>query len=463
MNGMSINFLIITIVMGAVLLAAVYHTVLYVHRKTALLARYSIYLWVTLIYILFRFVFPDRYPPAGFFTNINADETLQMLAFAAYILFMGNAMELDAKKDRYALFFVTKSPLIITGYLLLQIIVLQTGMPVIIYLTAKVLIRAYLLFLGLFTLLTVILKRKKIYYNYLAAGAVSIIIFGLISTVTNILQFKYEVLLGSLSWLMMGFFTDVLFFSSAIGYRIKEEALEKEDALKQLLRQNEMLQQKEIEKIEAIYKTKEQERQRIASDLHDDIGASLSSLQIYSTIAEQSVTAQPEKTVKMLRKIALQSNRLLENMGDIVWSMNPVNEHSVTLEAKIKNYGVELLSDKNIRFTYQINEGVEALLKGVAVRKNILLLIKEAMNNIAKYSNAGNASLYMHRNGELLFLEIKDDGVGFDVSVQGAGNGLKNMLRRAGELKGNFNVAATVNEGTTITTIIPLASLNEFD
>lgn len=449
--------------MGAVLLAAVYHTVLYVHRKTKLLIHYSIYLWLTFFYILFRFFYPFEEPRGVFFLYVNADETLQMISFAAYIRFMGTAMDLDAKKDRYALFFVTKSPFIILGYLFFQIILVYAGLPLIINYAAKVLIRAYLLFIGFFTLLTVILKRKRIYYNYLAAGAVSIIIFGFISTVTNILYPSYKFILSAFSWLMLGFFTDVLFFSSAIGYRIKAEAIEKEDALKQLILQNELLQQKEIEKIEAIYKTKEQERQRIASDLHDDIGASLSSLQIYSTIAEQSVTAHPEKTVDMLRKIARQSNQLLENMGDIVWSMNPLNEHSITLEAKIKNYGVELLSDKNIRFTYQINDGVEALLKGVAVRKNILLLIKEAMNNIAKYSNASNASLHMNRNTEMLFLEIKDDGVGFDVSAQGAGNGMKNMFRRVNELKGNFNVASAVNGGTTITTVIPLTALNEID
>lgn len=447
--------------MGAVMLAAVYHTVLYAHRNTTLLARYSIYLWLVFSYALFRFFYPFTDPSDSFLSFINADETLQMLAFAAYILFMGTAMELDAKKDRYALFFVTKSPLIIIGYLLFQIIAIQTGMPAIIYLIAKVLIRAYLLFIGLFTLLTVILKRKKIYYNYLAAGAISMVVFGLISTLVNIFAAYNPFVLAALSWLMMGFFADVLFFSSAIGYRIKAEAIEKENALKQLILQNEMLQQKEIEKIEAIYKTKEEERQRIASDLHDDIGASLSSLQIYSTIAEQSIAAQPGKTVEMLQKIARQSNQLLENMGDIVWSMNPVNEHSVTLEAKIKNYGVELLSDKSINFTYDISDGVETLLKGVAVRKNILLLIKEAMNNIAKYSNAANASLLMHRNNEYLFLEIKDDGVGFDVALKNNGNGLKNMMRRATELKGNFNMDSAVNSGTTITTIIPLAALQQ--
>jgi signal transduction histidine kinase len=386
-----------------------------------------------------------------------------MIAFALYIRFMDAAMDVNKQTEKKSWVFVKKSPLIIVVYICVQLMIVNVNTPTLIYLIAKFGIRGYLLFVGLYLLLSVILKRKKIYYYYLAGGAIAIIIFGIISAVSNAIQVSYHAGIGSVSWLMMGFFLDVVFFSTAIGYRIKAEAIEKEDALKQLIRQNEMLQQKEIEKIEAIYKTKEQERQRIASDLHDDIGASLSSLQIYSTIAEQSITAQPSKTVEMLHKISRQSNQLLENMGDIVWSMNPVNEHSVTLEAKIKNYGVELLSDKNINFTYDINDGVEILLNGVAVRKNILLLIKEAMNNIAKYSKAGNASLHMQRNQDYLFLEIKDDGVGFDVASKSAGNGLKNMMRRVNELKGNFNVLANINEGTTITTVIPLAALNEIE
>jgi signal transduction histidine kinase len=459
-NGVNINYLVIVIVTGAVMLAAVYHTVLYMHRRTRLLAHYSIYLWATVLFTGFRFFYPLQEPEGLFLQVVNADETLQMFAFAMYIRFIGTALDLDKKMDKYAWFFVTRSVYVIIAYILVQIVFVNIALPDIFYLTLKVLIRAYLLFVGLFMLLTVMLQRKKLYYNYLAAGAIAIIFFGIISTVVNMINIKHHFLISAVSWIMMGFFLDVIFFSSAIGYRIKTDALEKEQALNMLIKQNEILQQKEIENIQAIYKTKEEERLRIANDLHDDIGASLSSLQIYSTIAEQNITANPSKTVEMVQRIAAQSKLLLENMSDIVWSMKTAID-STTLEAKIKNYGVELLTDRDINFHYQISKEAEAALQNIYARKNILLLIKEAMNNIAKYSSAKEARLLMEIRNDMLILEVIDSGAGFDSTKPSSGFGLKNMRHRVNELKGTINIKTAVGEGTVIEINIPVSAIKE--
>ena len=460
-----LNYIIIVFVTGAVLLAAVYHTVLYIHRRTWLLAHYSMYLWVTFLYTLLRFFNPNDsgsdYPLAF----LNPDETLQMLAFAMYIRFMGTALELDSVKEKQAFFFVKVTPYVIGAYIVLQIIFSNSDVADLYYFIPKICIRGYLLLLGLFMLLKVILRRKKIYYNYLAAGAISMIFFGAVSSVTNVVNPDHRdfFLLGPLSWLMIGFFTDVIFFSSAIGYKIKTDAIEKENALNMLIQQNEMLKQKEIEKIQAIYKTREQERLRIANDLHDDIGASLSSLQIYGTIAEQAIETNPGKAVEMIHKISVQSKVLLENMSDIVWSMKSARDNTTTLEAKIKNFGVELLSDKNIDFGYHISTDAEAALRGIAVRKNILLLIKEAMNNMAKYSAAKTASLKMGIKNNNLALEITDNGIGFDIEKTAAGNGLKSMEYRIKELKGSLVISSIPGQGTCITALVPLRAINEIN
>jgi signal transduction histidine kinase len=233
--------------------------------------------------------------------------------------------------------------------------------------------------------------------------------------------------------------------------------------LNMLIQQNEMLKQKEIEKIQAIYKTREQERLRIANDLHDDIGASLSSLQIYGTIAEQAIETNPGKAVEMIHKISAQSKVLLENMSDIVWSMKSARDNTTTLEAKIKNFGVELLIDKNIDFGYHISTDAEAALRGIAVRKNILLLIKEAMNNMAKYSAAKTASLKMGIKNNNLALEITDNGIGFDIEKTAAGNGLKSMEYRIKELKGSLVISSIPGQGTSITALVPLIAINEIN
>ncbi len=200
-------------------------------------------------------------------------------------------------------------------------------------------------------------------------------------------------------------------------------------------------------------------RQNISKDLHDDVGASLSSLQIYSTVATKSFKEQPEKTLDMLQKITIQSKQVMENMNDIVWSMNINKTNPISLEAKVKNYSVELLSSIEINFVCKIEVEIEQQLKSITAKRNILLIILEALNNIAKYSKATNASLEIFLQNKKMMMHIKDDGIGFDVLHKKQGNGIYNMQKRVEELGGNFDINATMNNGVIIIISIPIKSL----
>jgi signal transduction histidine kinase len=200
-------------------------------------------------------------------------------------------------------------------------------------------------------------------------------------------------------------------------------------------------------------------RHSISQDLHDDIGASLSSLQIYGAVAEKTFKTNPEKAIEMLQKISTQSKTVMENMNDIVWSMNTNNANATSLEAKVKNYSVELLSDNNINFNCSIDAFVEPMLKSITAKRNILLIIKEAMNNIAKYSKATDAALQISIGDKNVGITITDNGVGFDINNGKKGNGLENMKQRAKELNGKFDIATASNNGTSIFITIPLKSV----
>lgn len=460
MNEVNINFLIIAIVLGAVGLAAIYHTILFTHRRTKILASYCSYLWVSFLYILFRFYYPYTENANNFIKFFNPDETLQILSFTFYVHFMGVALDLDKKKDRRALFFVALTPWMAMVYILFQIILANIPGDQALYVWAKIYIRVYLLLFGLYILLFVVLKRRKVYYSYLAAGAVSMILFGIISSAISIMDSPGKYMIGPISWLMLGYFTDVIFFSSAIGYRIKIDAQEKKVAIKKLMQQSVLLQEKEIEKIQAIYITKEKERQRIANDLHDDIGASLSSLQIYSTIAAKTLENNPARSYEMLEKIEKQSKLLMENLSDIVWSMNTMKEQVTSLETRIKNYGSDLLADNSINLLYKIAPGIDNFLKEMPIRKNVWLIIKEALNNMVKYSKAQNATLELYTIDRELLLEIKDDGAGFEIDKKSPGNGLLNIQNRVTELNGKFYLYSKPGEGTQIKAQIPLSQDN---
>ncbi len=201
-------------------------------------------------------------------------------------------------------------------------------------------------------------------------------------------------------------------------------------------------------------------RQKISMDLHDDIGASLSSLQIYSAIAEQSIYTDMKKSVEMVHKISHQSKEIMENMNDIVWSMNNTTSSNTSFEIKIKNYAASLLSDATINFTYNILPNADAMITNITARKNILLIAKEAINNIAKYSKANNASLSLTIQNAALVLQIKDDGTGFKEESTIKGNGLVNMQQRTNELKGNFELITANQNGTVIIAKIPIANIH---
>jgi signal transduction histidine kinase len=200
-------------------------------------------------------------------------------------------------------------------------------------------------------------------------------------------------------------------------------------------------------------------RHTISQDLHDDIGASLSSLQIYGAVAEKTFKTNPEKAIEMLHKISTQSKTVMENMNDIVWSMNTNHANTTSLDAKVKNYSVELLSDNSINFNCSIDASIEPMLKSITAKRNILLIIREAMNNIAKYSKATDASLQISIVDKNVEITIADNGVGFDINNGKKGNGLWNMKQRAKELNGNFDINTTHNNGTSLFITIPLKSV----
>jgi signal transduction histidine kinase len=202
-------------------------------------------------------------------------------------------------------------------------------------------------------------------------------------------------------------------------------------------------------------------RQKISRDLHDDIGASLSSLQIYSSVAAATFNTQPDKSLEMIHKISVQSKSVMDDMSDIIWSMENKGNQQFSLNDKIKNYGVELLTEKGIECAYHIAPATEEVLKEPQARKNLILIVKEAMNNMAKYSNAKKATISTEINKGHLVLRVTDDGIGFDTDAIISGNGLMNMRRRMEELNGTLAIHAAPGRGTAITAEFPLALVNK--
>jgi signal transduction histidine kinase len=452
LNGVNLNYIIVLLVTGAVLLAAIYHTILFNYRKTSLLGSYSIYLWASLLYCGFRSIhFSDSGSVYNFF---NPDEVLQMIAFAMYIRFAAVALNLHPLNEKYAWRFIRFTPYIIGFYLLLNTYLVNTTGGDSVYVIAKIAVRFYLLFMGFLMLVAVVRKRQSVFYRYLAAGAISMIACGLVSSMLNLFTAKESYVIGALSWLMFGFFLDVIFFSSAIGYRIRQEHKEREESLKALLQKEAELQQKELEKVKAIYETREEERLRIARDLHDDMGTTLSSISIYSKVVSSYLQTDKEKAAAYLDKIQDNAKLLMENTTDLIWSLQTNYGQAESIFERMQKTAVEMLSSANITPHVSITSPRELPSLTIAAQKAVWLIFKEAVTNACKYSSAKNCYVNINSKDGKLTMKVHDDGVGFESPSYG--NGLKNMQARSAKMNSEFEIKSDKSEGTTIIAVFPI-------
>ena len=191
-------------------------------------------------------------------------------------------------------------------------------------------------------------------------------------------------------------------------------------------------------------------RQKVARDLHDDMGSALSTINILSLMAMDKLGNDPVKTHEFLKKISDNSSRMLEAMDDIVWSINPENDSMEKTFARMRSFAAEVLDAKDIDLAFTVVGAVTDMQLNMEKRRDLFLIYKEAVNNIAKYAHCKKVTIKLAATQQLLKLEIADNGVGFDVKKADNGNGLTNMQKRAENLGGTFQIISEPAKGTTI-------------
>lgn len=191
-------------------------------------------------------------------------------------------------------------------------------------------------------------------------------------------------------------------------------------------------------------------RNKVASDLHDDVGSALSSISIFSEVARQKLGDPTESARPAIEKIGDISRSVLEDMSDIVWAISPNNDSVGTLKERMETFGRSLLTELGIDFRLQIDDRIADLKLGMELRKNLYLIYKEGLNNAVKYSNASRIDVSLEVVGKEIRLHIADNGVGFEEDFAKKGNGLKNMRQRAREIGAMFEIKSQVNRGTQL-------------
>lgn len=203
----------------------------------------------------------------------------------------------------------------------------------------------------------------------------------------------------------------------------------------------------EIEKREAVLE-QERHRLRIARDLHDEMGSTLSSISILSEAALRGLQAEIDRA--RFSTIGNRARQMMETMSDIVWSVNPQNDSMENVLLRMKEFAVEILEPQGIALHFETDEAVKTLNLPMEQRKDFYLLFKEAVNNAAKYSGASDVWVTLRAENGNLALEVRDNGKGFDPAQVKRGNGLWNMERRAERMGAKFVLESKVGEGTVV-------------
>lgn len=247
---------------------------------------------------------------------------------------------------------------------------------------------------------------------------------------------------------MIGLAFEIFFFNTGLGYKAKFEQEEKLKAQAEVINQYAQNQKIQLQ-LEGM-------RDKIANDLHDDVGSTLSSIVLYGQVALKS---DQEKSKSVIEKIINSSQRMMESMSDIVWAIHSRNDAWVGLISRMKETASERLGMTGIRFTLNHDEAIEHIRFNMEARRNILLLFKEALHNAAKYSDAGLIKCELRIDGAMLTLTVQDDGKGFYPDQAMKGNGLESMKSRSMELKGTFEIESSPGKGTLIKFQLPVNEL----
>ena len=291
-------------------------------------------------------------------------------------------------------------------------------------------------YMGLnFYFLMLFLRQRSTLTNYLLAGAATMVLSGL-GKYVYILFMELGLFSKSRYFdliTLVGGVVDSVILNLALNYKHRKENLERQMAL-------------------------ENERNRIAKDLHDDIGTSMGAISLASFNA--LLSGDPARIRQTLQEVVDQTNQLGEDMRDIVWSIRPENNSIEKIAVRMRQYAVRMLEEQGVDLHFDVTPDALPLTMQPNARKHLYLLFKESIHNIARHASCTRADIRIRRENGFLMMDISDNGRGFDPqnpAQTSGGNGLKNLRSRAKILGGVLDIQTAPGAGTQVFLKAPVA------
>jgi signal transduction histidine kinase len=362
------------------------------------------------------------------------------LSYAMYTIFLRKFLDLELLYPKVNKSFVVFERIAIPIALLIFIL----GIFSLQDFSIKIFAFAYVLSLPFFLFSIIYLgTRKRTINRIILVGTLLTLLIARSTAISHYFSSDQNLQLINFQFIIAAVL--VLFLALNLGLLYKSKLVQDENMQMELQRQSELSMQ----------------RAMISADLHDDLGASLSSIHLNAAMVQKSMHKDNTKADASLTRIVEDLKMVIENMGDIIWAINPDKKAHKSISGQLKDFYFDLMDGDGIECNYHIDQALEAQITNINARKHLLLIAKEAINNILKHANANRIDVFLKGQDKMVLLEIQDNGIGMqDPEKIFSGNGLLNMKYRAEKIEGKFNIKSEVGVGTIISCLVPLTNIS---
>ncbi len=195
----------------------------------------------------------------------------------------------------------------------------------------------------------------------------------------------------------------------------------------------------------------ERVRKLAAQDLHDEFGNALTRISVLAEIVKNNLNGHATETTPLLDKISENARQLYQGTKDFIWSINPEHDNFYEVAIRLKDFGDDIFDRTPTQFSVNgLSAAFQPIVFPMGASRHLILIFKEAMSNTLKYAQATEAQLSLGQQGSDLYVEWRDNGIGFDVSLPSQSNGLVNMHSRAKKIGGELQIVSQKGVGTAV-------------
>jgi signal transduction histidine kinase len=362
------------------------------------------------------------------------------ISFAMYTMFLRKFLDLELLYPKVNKSLVVFERIVIPiGFLIfvLGIFSLQ-------HFSIKIFAITYILSLPYFLFCIIYVgTRKRIINRIILFGTLIAILIARSTAISHFFSSDQNLQLINFQFIIAAVL--VLFLALNLGLLYKSKLIVDQNIQLEVQRQSELNQQREM----------------ISADLHDDLGASLSSIHLNASMVQKTLHYDIVNAESALKNVVRDLKLVIENMGDIIWAINPDRKAHKSISGQLKDFYFDLMDGYGIQCNYHIDQTLEAQITNIDARKNLLLIAKEAINNILKHAEATRIDVFFNEQNKMVLLEIQDNGIGMkETEKTFSGNGLQNMKNRTEKINGEFKIKSELGVGTTISCLVPLTNIS---